>query len=405
MADTTLQRFDVVIQGGGIVGLAMAVRLGEIEARSPADGRPGLTIAVIDADTAPEAIAADTLSLRTTSLNAGALALLERNGVLNYLPEQFLNTFDRLEAGDCHRPAALSFEASDIDLARFGVFVENDRLRYALWQQLCQQERVTLLPESRVRSREALADHQRLTLEDERIIEAALLIGADGARSTVRREAGIGTRSRDYAQNAQVINVRLAEHRDRHTTWQVFTPDGPLALLPLHAGQASLIWYDRPDTVRRRMSLDDEALRAAIRQHFPPRLPEIETILERGQFPITRQHAQRYVAPRLALIGDAAHVIHPMAGQGVNLGLADVEQLGEQLERALRYGRDPGDVRALRHYQRHQWPRNAAMLAAVDQLHDLFRSPAADLFGRGLGGANHLTPVKRLMMKLAVGPT
>lgn len=405
MADTDLQRFDVVIQGGGIVGLAMAARLGEIEARSPIDGHPGLTIAVIDADQAPEALSEDTLALRTTSLNAGAINLLERNGVLAHLPERFLTTFDRLEVGDRTRPVALSFDASDIQLPRFGVFVENDRLRYALWQLLKQRERVSLLAESRVRTREVLPDRQRLILDNGDIIEGALLIGADGARSMVRRDAGIDARSRDYAQNAQVINVRLAEHRDIHTTWQVFAPEGPLALLPLHDRQASLIWYDRPGTVQSRMAMDDEMLKATIRQHFPPRLPEIETIIERGQFPIARQHAQRYIAPRLALIGDAAHVIHPMAGQGVNLGLADVEILGDQLDRALRYGRDLGDQRALKHYQRHQWPRNAAMLTAVDQLYDIFRSPMADLFGRGLGGANHITPVKRLMMKMAVGPT
>lgn len=391
MTETSRQQVDVLIIGGGIVGLAMAARLAT---------RTSLSIAVIDSDRAPS-MPDETLQLRTTSLNSAALALLEQAGVMAHLPSRFLTDFDRLEAGSRDTPSALGFSASDIDQSRFGVFLENDRLRAALWQTLTGLSQVTLISESRLTSLQREDNHVDALLGDGRRMQARLVIGADGARSQVRHMAGIGSHQRDYAQEAMVINVRLATPAG-NTTWQVFTPTGPVALLPLHERQASLIWYDGPLAVQKRMALDDEALRADIKATFPERLGEIETIIERAHFPIRRLHAQRYTGKRLALIGDAAHVIHPMAGQGINLGMADVLALSQAIEQE----NDPGAGAALSRYQRQQWPRNAAMVMGIEQLHDLFTLPFAPLRGlaeRGLQSADRFTPVKRFMMSMATG--
>ncbi|WP_189516838.1 UbiH/UbiF/VisC/COQ6 family ubiquinone biosynthesis hydroxylase [Kushneria pakistanensis] len=391
MTDTSTIRSDIVIVGGGIAGLAMAARLAS---------RTTFTITVLDSDRAPE-MPDDTLQLRTTSLNSAAVKLLQDAGVMIHLSSHFLTDFNRLEAGSRDAPSALSFSADDIDLDRFGVFVENERLRHALWQTLTAMPQVTLISESRLSSLQRHDDHVDGLLDDGRALESRLIIGADGARSQVRHLAGISSHQRDYAQEAMIINVRLAESAG-HTTWQIFTPSGPVALLPLHDRQASLIWYDSPGQVQKRMSMDDDALRLAIIEAFPARLGRIEAIIERGRFPIRRLHAQRYAGKRVALIGDAAHVIHPMAGQGINLGLADVVALADALEQES----DPGNGHALSRYQRRQWPRNAAMLTGVEQLHHLFTLPFAPLRSlaeRGLKGAERMSPVKRFMMSMATG--
>ncbi|GHC24073.1 2-octaprenyl-3-methyl-6-methoxy-1,4-benzoquinol hydroxylase [Kushneria pakistanensis] len=362
--------------------------------------RTTFTITVLDSDRAPE-MPDDTLQLRTTSLNSAAVKLLQDAGVMIHLSSHFLTDFNRLEAGSRDAPSALSFSADDIDLDRFGVFVENERLRHALWQTLTAMPQVTLISESRLSSLQRHDDHVDGLLDDGRALESRLIIGADGARSQVRHLAGISSHQRDYAQEAMIINVRLAESAG-HTTWQIFTPSGPVALLPLHDRQASLIWYDSPGQVQKRMSMDDDALRLAIIEAFPARLGRIEAIIERGRFPIRRLHAQRYAGKRVALIGDAAHVIHPMAGQGINLGLADVVALADALEQES----DPGNGHALSRYQRRQWPRNAAMLTGVEQLHHLFTLPFAPLRSlaeRGLKGAERMSPVKRFMMSMATG--
>ncbi|WP_299260980.1 FAD-dependent monooxygenase [uncultured Kushneria sp.] len=391
MTDTSTIKSDIVIVGGGIAGLAMAARLAT---------HTTFTITVLDGDHAPK-MPDDALQLRTTSLNSAALNLLKEAGVMAHLPARFLTDFNRLEAGSRDAPDALSFSAEDINLPRFGVFVENDRLRAALWQTLTTMAQVTLISEARLSSLQRHDDHVDGLLDDGRALDIRLVIGADGARSHVRHLAGISSQQRDYAQEAMIINVRLTESPG-HTTWQIFTPDGPVALLPLHDRQASLIWYDRPGQIQKRMSMSDDTLRAAIIEAFPTRLGQIEAIIERGRFPIRRLHAQRYVGKRVALIGDAAHVIHPMAGQGINLGLADVVSLAEALE----HESDPGNDQALSRYQRRQWPRNAAMLTGVEQLHHLFTLPFAPLrtlAERGLRGADRMGPVKRFMMSLATG--
>ncbi len=391
MTDTSTIRSDIVIVGGGIAGLAMAARLAT---------RTTFTITVLDSDRAPET-PDDALQLRTTSLNSAAMSLLQDAGVMIHLSSHFLTDFNRLEAGSRDTPDALSFSADDIDLARFGVFVENDRLRSALWQTLIAMPQVTLISEARLSSLQHHDSHTDALLDDGRVLETRLIIGADGARSQVRHLAGISSHQRDYAQEAMIINVRLTESPG-HTTWQVFTPGGPVALLPLHDRQASLIWYDSPGQVQKRMAMDDDTLRAAIIEAFPARLGQIEAIIERGRFPIRRLHAQRYVGKRLALIGDAAHVIHPMAGQGINLGLADVIALAQSLEQES----DPGASHALSRYQRRQWPRNAAMLTGVEQLHHLFTLPFAPLRSlaeRSLKSADRMAPIKRFMMSLATG--
>lgn len=385
--------YDVIVVGGGMVGAALAALL----------GRSRLRVAVI------EGVAPRTWSpeqppdLRVSSVNALSQRVFAACHAWEGMHSRRAAPFRRLKVWDRSEHTGTTFHATDVGAESFGWFVENSIIQLALWESLADLDTVTCYCPAKPARLEPDLHHVTLTLQDGRELSADLLVGADGARSSVRHMAGIAVDVHDYHQQALIINA-VTELPQQDITWQCFTPTGPQAFLPLVGHHASLVWYHTPDTVRRLLVLSDDELIATLQQEFPEDLGGINAILGRASFAIRRLHAQRYHAHRIVLVGDAAHVIHPLAGQGLNLGIQDIALLARYLER----GDDPGSAKLLSAYAAQRRPANQAMMSTMEAFHHLFaRSPAAlrQAGAKGLVMINALSPLKRWVMRHAMGLT
>ncbi|MDR5876376.1 UbiH/UbiF/VisC/COQ6 family ubiquinone biosynthesis hydroxylase [Vreelandella gomseomensis] len=381
------QQHDVIIVGGGMVGAALAARL----------GNAGKSVGLIEQGDAPAPPEGD-YDLRISSLNARSLAFINASGT--QLPEERSCPFRHIDVANQDGTGHSLFSAADSDMDDFGVFVENRTLQYALWQRLAVLPGVTCYTQCAPISTLASGDMRLVELDNGKTLSAPLVVGADGARSTLRELAGISVTHYDYHQRAMIINVET-ELPQQDVSWQVFTPTGPIAMLPLPGQRASLVWYDSDDATKAREQLDDDALKAAIEEAFPKRLGKLTRVVARASFPIKRQHAKRYIGKRLALIGDAAHVVHPLAGQGLNIGLHDADTLAE----LIIHGRDPGDHINLHRFEVQRRLANQAMIAATDSFHHLFTGarPMRQLGDLSLHIAERIPFAKRIMMQQANG--
>jgi 2-octaprenylphenol hydroxylase len=264
---------------------------------------------------------------------------------------------------------------------------------------------VALLCSARVRAFTLDGSRARITLTDGRLLEAALLVGADGRDSAIRTQADIATRGWDYDQHALVVNV-AHELSHEQTAWQRFCPTGPLAFLPLADGRSSIVWSTTPLEAQRFAALPEVEFCRALGAAFGHRLGAVLSCGPRGVFPLRLQHTEHYVRPRLALIGDAAHALHPLAGQGVNLGLLDAAALAEALLAAAGRGRDLGALHTLRPYERARKGENLVMLAAMDVFKRTFSndfSPLRLLRNAGLDLADRVVPLKHMFLQHALG--
>ena len=378
---------EIIIVGGGMVGAALAARLGQA----------GISVGLVERASAPTAPSGD-YDLRISSLNARSLAFVKASGTV--LPEERCCPFRHIDVANQDGTGHSLFSAEDSDMEDFGIFIENRTLQYALWQRLEELPSVTCYTQCAPLSTMAATSGRMLELDNGKTLSARLIVGADGARSTLRDLVGIGITSYDYHQRAMIINVET-ELSQQDVSWQVFTPTGPIAMLPLPGHRASLVWYDREETTKAREQLDDDALTTAIEMAFPKRLGNLTRIVAKASFPIKRQHAQRYIGKRLALIGDAAHVVHPLAGQGLNIGLHDADTLAE----IIMQGRDPGDYLNLLRFECQRRAANQAMIAATDSFHHLFTGskPLRQLGDLSLQLAERFPFAKRMMMQQANG--
>lgn len=389
------ETLDAIIVGGGMVGAAVAAALGQA----------GMAVTLIEGGGPPEAIAEDApFDLRVSSLNLASQQLLERVGAWPFIPEARRCPFHHIEVSDESETRHVRFSAADLELPELGHFVENRVIRHALWQRLAELPDVTTLCHVSPVALISGGQQALVELDDGRLLAARLVVGADGAGSRIRELAGIATQDEDYGQRALIINVRTRLPQ-QDVSWQRFTRDGPQALLPLPGQHASLVWYDSNEATLSREALNDEALHQAVETAFPSRLGGIEAVLGRASFPIRRRHAERYVRPRLALVGDAAHVIHPLAGQGLNLGLQDAEALSDRVISAFQAGQDPGGRGPLAGYARTRRPRTLAMIIAMETFHHVFTGPAPlrQAGAAGLAVADRLEGAKRQVMRHALG--
>ncbi|EBA1605650.1 2-octaprenyl-3-methyl-6-methoxy-1,4-benzoquinol hydroxylase, partial [Salmonella enterica subsp. enterica serovar Enteritidis] len=247
-------------------------------------------------------------------------------------------------------------------------------------------------------------DGYALELADGEWVTPKLVIGADGANSQVRQMAGIGIHAWQYAQSCMLITVKC-ENAPGDSTWQQFTPTGPRAFLPLFDDWASLVWYDAPARIRQLQSLSMTQLQVEINQHFPARLGAVMPVAA-GAFPLTRRHALQYAQPGLALVGDAAHTIHPLAGQGVNLGYRDVDALIDVLASARSYGESWASHSVLKRYQTRRMADNFMMQSGMDLFYAGFSNelpPLRILRNMGLMAAQRAGVLKRQALKYALG--
>ncbi len=386
--------YDVVIAGGGLAGLSLAALLGQAD----------FTVALIEAREPQLSWPEDSIDLRVYAISRASETLLRTCGAWPAIEARAcayreMRVWDAQGAGDIH------FDSAELGEPALGHIIESRVIAKALLEILDDSGGVTRFCPASIQSFSEPNGARTVELDDARTLGATLLVGADGKQSRVREQAGIHAQMSHYGQQGLVAVVEC-ERDHEQTAWQRFLPTGPLAFLPLHDGRCSIVWSATTARARQLLALDDAAFCAALGEAFEYRLGEIIGVGERVLFPLSRQHAERTVAPRLALVGDASHVIHPLAGQGVNLGFKDVRALAEVLISARQQRRDIGALSVLRRYERARKGDNLATMLAMDGFKHLFASPVPPvrwLRNAGLDLVDAAAPVKRLIMRAAMG--
>ena len=392
--------FDVVIVGGGLVGAACAALLNQSDATS------GLKVALIEPAPAAAPRAGEPLDLRVAALSHAASALVREVGAWPALAARRPCAYERMVVWDASAPVegpdTLVFDAAEAGVADLGHIAENRAVTAALIERALAGG--TVLLGDAVGGLELGADLARVQSGERRLL-ARLVIGADGADSAARGYAGLAVEGGAYPQQALVAHL-APERSHAHTARQRFLASGPLALLPLEDGRVSLVWSTSPAHAAELAALDDAAFGAAVTAASDGVLGELKASGPRARFPLRRLHAPRYVATRFALVGDAAHTVHPLAGQGVNQGFLDVARLVAELGAALTRGEDPGDARALARYARARRAENLLVGGVLDGLWHLFadeRGFVRNARRAGLGVVNRTGPLKRFFIDRALG--
>ncbi|QDD90824.1 2-octaprenyl-3-methyl-6-methoxy-1,4-benzoquinol hydroxylase [Pseudomonas oryzihabitans] len=395
-----LTHADLVIVGAGMVGSALALALAD----------SGLSVVLLDrGPLKPGAVESDLpFEPRVSALSLASQRILQRLGAWDGILARRVSPYQAMHVWDGSGTGAVHFEAASVHAEVLGHIVENRVVQDALLERLAEAN-VLLLPEARLELLRRSGDQWLVQLAGDRQIRAPLVVAADGATSAVRRLAGLETREWDYLHHAIVTSVRCAESHQR-TAWQRFTDDGPLAFLPLDRGGdtrwCSIVWSCTPKQAERLMALDDAAFCQALGEAFEHRLGKVECSDTRLCIPLRQRHAKRYVEPGLALIGDAAHVIHPLAGQGVNLGFLDAAVLAEELRHAQARGESIAEQRVLERYERRRMPHNLAMMAAMEGFQRLFqddRLPLRWLRNAALKQVDRHFEAKALFVRRALG--
>ncbi len=404
------ERFDLAIVGAGLSGSVLAL----------AAGRAGLRVALIDR-LPLEAMTAAGFDGRTTAIAYTSQRLFEAIGVWGDVaaraePILDIRISDAGHAGKAspfflhfdHREAAADPEAKNAP--PMGWIVENRFLRGALLRRLADCASVELIAPAEVVDTERNADRARLTLKDGRHIEARLIASAEGRMGTMREDAGIGARSWSYNQIAIVVVARH-EQPHRGVAQEKFLPGGPFAILPMTDGangehRSSIVWTEKADLAKRLLELDTGRFQAEFARRFGDHLGAVGTIGPRWWFPLGLVHADRYIEQRLVLVGDAAHGIHPIAGQGYNLGVRDIAALVEVLVDAKQLGLDIGGADTLQRYVLWRRTDNFVMVAATDLLNRLFSNDSKPLRAArdlGLATVNRIPPLRRFFVRHAMG--
>jgi len=386
--------FDAVVVGGGMVGAAAALGLAQ----------QGFSVALIENQRPDEFDVSAPVDLRISAIGCASVRFLKKLGAWSAVEQMRSTPYRRLETWE-NAGSEVIFDAASLNLPELGFMVENRVLQLALWQQFTALPNLTCFCPSKLRH---LLQHDdkswSLQLTTGEVIQGRLVIAADGANSLVRQLAGIGVDGWQYRQNCMLINVETAIP-DQDTTWQQFFPTGPRAFLPLFGHNASLVWYDSPQRIRYLQSLNMKQLSDEVRKAFPARLGEVKAMAS-GAFPLVRRHAQRYVLPGLALVGDAAHTINPLAGQGVNLGYRDVEALLEVLISARDRDEPWEQESVLLRYQRQRRLDNLMMQSGMDLFYTAFSNdlaPVMILRNLALMTAQRAGVLKTKALKYALG--
>ena len=406
----SIKAYDVVVVGAGLAGSALVCAL--------AKGDGDLRIALVEAnplsvDTPLLKNSVDNFDPRVSALTLASQKFLQGLSIWQQIPR--VAPYHKMHVWDADGTGAVDFDAHEVNEPALGFIVENRLTQSALVECLQRHSNVSCYPSVKVvQLSESVEGLRTLSLDDGAQLEAPLIVAADGANSQLRKMAGFDMREWDYQHQAIVATVEIEKpHAD--TAWQRFLPEGPLAFLPLQSmgGEfdeqphyCSIVWSAVPEYAAQLMALDDEVFSQQLGQAFEGKLGEVISVSKRFSFPLRQRHATDYVQAGLALVGDAAHTIHPLAGQGINLGFGDVQALSEEILRARARSLHLSDFSILKRYQRRRKADNLSMMAAMDGFKRLFAETNIAvrwLRNTGMHWFNRSLMVKRKVMRAAMG--
>jgi len=384
--------FDFIIVGAGMVGLTLALGL----------AREQYTVAVVEAKE-PNLVWDDAqLPVRVSAINLHSYELWKKLGVWERVNSKGFSVLDKMQVWDSDGGGEIEFDSAEVGAAQLGFIVENRAVISAAWACCQLNESISFFVSAKASDLITREEDVQLTLENGDVLKAACLIGADGANSWVRNTLKIPVKKRPYQQQALVAVIET-EQSHQQTALQSFLPTGPLGLLPLQdERRMSIVWSADAARVEQVLAMDEGERNSALTEAMQWRLGKATFLMQPVAFPLVMRHATRYVAPRIALLGDAAHTIHPLAGQGVNLGLKDVASFIEQMQIAKVRGRDVGAMRVLRAYERSRKGDNTAMLLAMRAFKEGFIFDATwwvTLRSLGLNTVNQWPFLKRIFMR------
>ncbi|WP_342220544.1 UbiH/UbiF/VisC/COQ6 family ubiquinone biosynthesis hydroxylase [Rickettsiella endosymbiont of Miltochrista miniata] len=389
--------YDIVIVGAGIVGLTLACHLKD----------QGLSVAIINKDAFHNKKASSVTSdLRVIALTLGSQQLLEQLNVWQRLDNKQHAPFRSMQVWEFEQAARLFFDSADVGEACLGHIVKNADLQQALYAQAQTDTELTWFAPETVIELQIEKSQLLIRLASGAEISTRLVVGADGQDSNVRELADLQIKSTDYAQRAIVATVRT-ELAHKQTARQIFLPNGPLAFLPLKDPRhCSIVWSNTPEESQRLATLDDELFCEELTHAFEQRLGQVLSTSSRLSYPLKTQEAEQYIKSGIALIGDAAHSIHPLAGQGANLGLADAHCLAKVIIEAKQKHRSLGAYHTLRRYERERRFHNRVMMGGVDGIKHLFATsnPIVQKTRQfGLGMINNVDCLKNVIARYAMG--
>ena len=399
------KHYDIIIVGGGMVGSALACAL------DSAINNNRLSVALIETKAPDDHWTIDSFDLRVSAITRASQHFLDDLGVWQAITHERATAYHEMHVWDAGGNGSIHFDSADIGEANLGHIIENRVISKALRKHANSIDNLDIYCPATPMQLWLDDHHAKLELDNGNTLSADLLVGADGGQSWVRQQAGISISTRDYQQTAVVANV-TTELSHQHTAWQRFLPTGPLAFLPLSDGTSrstnisSIVWSTSAAEAERLCALDETDFNAELAVAFDEKLGKILASGPRASFPIKGQHASHYVKPHLALIGDAAHTIHPLAGQGVNLGFADAQCLAEMILAAHVARKNIGSLKTLRRYERSRRGDNLLMLEAMGVFKQLFSNNAPglrELRNVGLNLTDRIAPIKHLFMSKALG--
>ena len=386
---------DIVVVGGGMVGLSAALRCAQL----------GFQVVVVEA-LSPQPVSLESYGSRVSAISLASQRLFQNLGAWDAISDLRVSPYQNMVVWDAHSTGEITLTAQEAHVTQLGHIIENAVIQQALWEHAEQDNNITLLSPAKWTQLQREAEAWHLALDTGESISTRLIIAADGARSAVREHVGIATDATFYQQHS-VVCVLKTEQPHQHTAWQRFLATGPIAFLPLDDPHyCSMVWSTESAEAERLLGIDETAFNAEVADAMQHRLGVCEVVGQRVCFPLQHQHAETYVKDGLVLVGDAAHSIHPLAGQGLNLGFKDVVALGKVLAKHQQSGRPFYWQSSLQHYETVRRGDNALMRKSMTLFNTVFSNESpllSRLRGKALSTADQWQGLKQFLMRHALG--